>query len=286
MTTPTMTERARVLFAALALMACSEAAAPPAASAGEGESLFAERSDRQWRLPGRLREISGLAVAPDGRLFGHDDEVAVVYELDLEAGRIVKGFAVGDPIERRDFEGIAITPAGDFYLVTSTGRVLSFREGAEAEQVAFEGSNLRIEDDCEVEGLAYSSTTESLILACKTLHGRDMKNMTALYAWTPGSREARPWLVLPEEPLADAVGLDELRPSGVEIDPATGRIVLIAAAGRALLELDADGKLLAARRLDSIHRQVEGVAILPDGSLAIADEGGAGRALLTRYPRR
>jgi uncharacterized protein YjiK len=280
-----MTDRRLALIAALALFACGEAVVPPAAEAGEGDSLFAAEPDRQWRLPDRLREVSGLAVSPDGRLFAHDDEIAVVYELDLDDGRIVKGFAVGDPIERGDFEGLAITPAGDFHLVTSRGRILSFREGEEAERVAFERTNVRLEDVCEIEGLAYSSADESLILACKTVHDREMRDMTALYAWTPGAREARPWLAVPEEPLAEAAGLRRLRPSGVDIDPATDRIVLISAAGRALVELDREGSLLATRRLDSIHVQAEGVAILPDGALAIADEGARGRALLSRYPR-
>ena len=63
-------------------------------------SLFAAAPAQQRRLPRRLREISGLAVTSDGRLFGHDDERAVIYEIDVEGGQIVKSFAIGDPPRR------------------------------------------------------------------------------------------------------------------------------------------------------------------------------------------
>lgn len=284
-TTWMMTDRVGVLVAALALLACGEAAAPPAAQAGEMTSLFAATPDRQWRLPERLREVSGLAATADGRLFAHDDEVAVVYELDVEDGRIRKAFAVGDPAVRGDFEGFALTPSGDFHLVTSTGRLLSFREGEDGENVDFDAVDTDLDDLCEIEGLAYAPSEESLILACKTIQARRMRDTMALHAWSLDTGEARPWLNVPEGPLAAAAGVRQLRPSGMEIDPATGRVVLVAATGRALLELDPEGRVLAARRLDRIHVQAEGVAITADGALVIADEGAGGRALLSRYPR-
>ena len=58
----------------------------------------------RWRLHRRLREISGLASAPGDRIFAHDDERAVIYEIDRE-GRLVKAFAMGDKPVREDFAG-------------------------------------------------------------------------------------------------------------------------------------------------------------------------------------
>src|SRR3954462_5238642 len=74
----------------------------------------------QWKLPDTLHEISGLAALPDGRLFAHDDEHGVIYEIDPAEGELKKSFALGDPPLRGDFEGIAIADR-DFYLMTSDG---------------------------------------------------------------------------------------------------------------------------------------------------------------------
>ncbi len=283
---------AALLAAALALGACGasegEAASEARAASGapgRGASVFAHEPDRRWRLPPRLREISGLATTPDGRLFGHDDEVGVLYELDIENGALVKAFALGDPVVRGDFEGLAITPEGDFYLVGSTGRLYRFREGEDGAHVAFATLDTGLRDTCEIEGLAFAPAERSLIVACKTNHARATRDTLALYAWSIRDERLAPWLATPAAPLAEAVGTDGLRPSGIEIDARSGRTVLLSARGPALLELDREGALLAARRLGRLHVQPEGATVLPDGSLAIADEGRLGRALLSRYPR-
>ena len=85
--------------------------------------------------------------------------------------------------------------------------------------------------------------------------------------------------------LADAVGAQSFHPSSVEIDAETGRLVVLAGREHAMVELDGQGILLAARSLGPHHRQAEGASILPDGALVIADEGGDAHARMTRYAR-
>jgi uncharacterized protein YjiK len=277
--------RAGAWILALALAGCgsepaSRAQGAPERAGDAGASLFAAAPDRRWRLPPRLREISGLATTPDGRLFGHGDEAGIVYELDNETGRISKNFALGDPVEHADFEGLAITQAGDFHLVTSAGRLYRFREGDDGEHVGFETFDTGLQRVCEVEGLAYSAAADSLILACKRHYAAGMRDAVALYSWPLHARAAAQlWLRM------EALEAD-LHPSAIELDRRSGRIVLLAARERALVEIDPDGAVVAARRLDERHVQAEGVAILPDGALVIADEAAGGRAFLTRYPRQ
>jgi uncharacterized protein YjiK len=270
------------LAALLVLAACSP---PPAPTETEMQaaSLFAAAPTQQWRLPRRLREISGLAVTSDGRLFGHDDERAVIYEIDAQAGRLVKGFALGDPPRTADFEGLAVASEDVFWLTTSRGVLYRFREGDDGAHVAFDRFDTGLGDACEVEGLAYLAAEESLILACKQNHARGMRDMVSLYAW-PFFGPAVLWRSLPEAELAGAAGVRRFRPSSVDVDPHSGRLLLLSARNGALAELGADGALLAARRLR--HQQPEGVAVLADGALAIADEaGGDERAMLSIYPR-
>src|SRR5688572_27149731 len=58
---------------------------------------FDQPSSRAWDLPSRLHEISGLATSADGRVFAHDDEHAVIYQIDPKQGRIMKWFSLGSP---------------------------------------------------------------------------------------------------------------------------------------------------------------------------------------------
>jgi uncharacterized protein YjiK len=89
---------------------------------------------------------------------------------------------------------------------------------------------------------------------------------------------------MPEAEIAAAAGVRRFRPSSIEVDPRSGRLLMLSANKSALAELSADGALLSARALD--HAQPEGVAVLPDGSLVIVDEAeDRGRSLLSIYPR-
>lgn len=282
----TTTIKRALIAALLTVGACGQASQSPAnaqTSAPPPGSLFAAEPDLVWRLPNQLREISGLAVSPDGRLFAHDDEHAIIHQIDITRGAIVKSFALGAPPIAGDFEGIAISPEGEFWLTTAEGQIHRFREGANGASVAYETFDTGLADTCEIEGLAYVSA-ERLILACKRNAARNMRNTIALYEWRPGER-AQLWRSLPEAEITERAGVRHFRPSSLDIDPATGRLLLLSAFDAALLELSPEGELLSARALGSGHIQAEGVAVLTDGALAVADEAGDARALLSRYPR-
>ena len=230
-----------------------------------------------------MREISGLAVSPDGRLFAHDDEHAIIYELDVARGAIVKSFSLGAHPVAGDFEGLAISPEGEFWLTTAEGQVRRFREGADGSAVAYETFDTGLADVCEIEGLAYVSA-QRLILACKRNAANNMRHTIALYEWRPGET-AQLWRTLPEAEITARAGVRRFRPSSLDIDPATGRMLLLSAFDAALAELSPAGDILSARALGSGHIQAEGVAVLADGALAVADEAGDARPLLSRYPR-
>ena len=112
--------------------ACGGETPSPPSTAVDGEPAFL-----QWNLPDRLREISGLALTADQRLLAVADEAAIVYEVDYEAGQLVKSFALGRPVERGDFEGIAVLD-DTIWLMTSDGDLYSASEGDNGEQVEFE----------------------------------------------------------------------------------------------------------------------------------------------------
>ena len=91
-------------------------------------------------------------------------------------------------------------------------------------------------------------------------------------------------LAIPLDFLAVADLGDGVSPSGIAVHPASGTIFVLASREHLLIELSPDGRFLGARKLSSrVHRQPEGIAFSRDGTLWIVDEGGTGRASLTRY---
>lgn len=247
----------------------------------DGDSL------RQWRLPERLREISGLALTDAGRLFAVADEQAVVYELDWTAGRLVKAFALGNPVLRGDFEGIAIV-AGRFYIVTSSGDLYESAEGGDGEQLDYERHATGLGERCEIEGLAATRAGDRLLIACK--EPRAGQAGVEVHAWSPETRRLLPdeTLELPLTDILPAIGATRLNPSGIVIVPESGNLLLVAARQRALVELSPDGRVLAAMPLPLAHRhrQPEGIELAADGRLLISDEGGSHKARLAVYHPR
>jgi uncharacterized protein YjiK len=270
---------------AIALAACAPGAWADDDTVLSRYSLAAETLT-QWKLPKKLSEISGLAATSDGRLFAQDDEQAIVYQIDYESGRLVKAFALGNPTVHDDFEGIAV--AGDVvYLVTSNGVLYRAREGRDGERVAFERFDTDLVDQCEVEGLALDASGRELLLACKASRSAARAGVRMIYRWSLQERRvlAQRSISIDAAAVAKQLGKKDFSPSGIEVAGKAGHMILVAARQRALVEVDASGRVVAALRLPMAqrHRQAEGIAFTADGRLVIADEGGNGRAHLGIY---
>ena len=241
-------------------------------------------------LPGRLREISGLATTGDHRLLAHNDETGVVFEIDHRDGSIVKEFELADregPVAD-DFEGIAVAGAR-IYLVTSSGRIYESREGGDGESVLYREYATGVGRDCEVEGLAYDPGGRELLLMCKEARSDDLAGRLAMYRWSIDAKRLSgdPRTVVRMVDFARRIASNRFHPSGIERHPVSGNYFVVAARQGAIAEVTPAGEVLAAKRFAAgWHRQIEGIAFAADGALIVADEGGSGRAILTVYPKR
>lgn len=265
---------------------------PLASQDGGGAASLLERYDlgspaARSKLSRSLDEISGLAVAADGRLFAHADERAQIFELDRATGRIVKRFSLGAPAVRGDFEAIAL--AGDrIVLATSDGVLYAGPEGSDGEAVPFTVTRTGVGRSCEVEGMAYEPADRSLLLACKAARSRAVHGYLTVFRWSLDRRALapEPALRVPLTRITGPLRLAEFHPSELVRDPVTGHYLVLAARARALAEVTPDGRLVRGARLRAdLHRQAEGLAIGRDGSLLVADEGAGGCATLTTYVR-
>ncbi len=239
---------------------------------------------KQWKLPKRLREISGLALTPDERLLAVADEKAIVYELDYQEGKIIKSFALGDPPVRADFEGIAVL--GDtIWLMTSDGLLFAAAEGADGRSVPYQKYDTDHGDYCELEGLAQDRATTTLLLVCKQTKSKHDDLMIFEWSASIDGIEHNRDVAVPEALIIGIIDKKRISPSGIAVDPQTGERVLVTARQGVLARLTADGVLSEAILLKKKgrHKQAEGIEMTRDGRLLIADEGGGGRARLAVY---
>lgn len=245
----------------------------------------------RFRLPSALREVSGLAVrrGPDGRerLLAHDDERALVWALDPGTGAVLSRFAVGEPVRRGDFEGIAAAADGRVFLTTSDGVLYEFRVPAEGAAAEARRVDTGFGAVCEIEGLASEPGERTLLFLCKHARERALRHRVALLRWAldEGAPGRPPRAVLSEGRAAG--GEARLRPADLARVPGASRYVFVDSRERRLVEITPEGEVVARARLSaSRHRQPEGLAILANGSLAVADEGAGAEPTLTIYARR
>ena len=261
------------------------------AQSGSGRSSalakydFQERNPVQIQLPRQLREISGLAMTADGRLFAHNDEVGMIYQIDNSDGKILKSFSVGKRIIRGDFEDIAIVNK-EFYLVSSHGWLHKFSEGKDNEHVPYEVYRTPLTLRQNVEGLRHDPQTNSLLLACKDFPGKGLMGSRAIYSFSLRNLalEKKPRFLISLQELRERFGFVDFKPSGIARNPVSGSFFVLSAHEPAIVELAPTGKILGAVRLpQSLHRQPEGIAFAADLKLFISNEG-ARRGYILVYP--
>jgi uncharacterized protein YjiK len=243
----------------------------------------------RWVLPKALAEISGIAFTPDQRLLAHDDEAGRVFEVDYRRGVIVKTFWVGTQILRDDFEAIAAA-GSRIFLLASTGRLYAFAEGADGSRVPFTVHDTGLGGECEFEGLAFDSTANALVLACKNIRAAGLEDFVVLYKFsltdTTDARISRITI-----PLAQAIGANGWKgftASDITVDPGSGDYVIVASQEKGLLRVTSAGEVVWSRPLPPGHDMAEGIAITRDSILIVSDEAASATApgdiTLYRWP--
>ncbi len=244
---------------------------------------FSRQPSRVLVLPSSLRELSGIAVTDDGRLFAHDDEVSTLYQLDPADGRVLKTFHAvidhwfGKGKIEDDFEDMAIA-GRRFFLVTSKGTLYEFSEGREGERVDARVIKTGLGKNHEVEGLCYDPSDRTLLISCKSwsVHGTKQKVRPVFaFSITTMSLLRQPRFLIDAGKVAEKAGSAGFHPSAMARSPFSGNYFVLSAKSRIIAELhSADGSLLGVSKLQpSVHPQPESMSFLPDKTLLIGDEG-------------
>lgn len=274
---------------ALAIGSPAPMAALQSTSAGAILSRYhlAARPADRWELPKALQEISGLAVDSAGRVFAHDDEQAVVYQLDPATHRVVKRFSFGRPAVRGDFEAIAVV-GRQVILTTSGGVLYAGREGRDGEAVPYVTQATGVGRACEVEGMAYEPAGRALLFVCKEPRTTALAGHLAVLRWSLDRKalDPRPRVFIRLSEITRELKGSGFHPSELVRVAGSGHYLVLSGHEHAIAEITLAGKVVAVARLRrGDHRQAEGLALGPDGALLISDEGAGGRGTVTVYRR-
>lgn len=239
-------------------------------------------------LPEELNEISGLAVSSEGKIFTHDDELGIIYQIDFTSCKIIKKFFLGDPVIKGDFEGIEIAN-NKFYLVTSDGILYSFSEGKENQIVEFEKVKLDIADKFEIEGLCYYPEKNSLLLAIKYIEVRKYDDLRPVFEFDLSKNNLlpNPIFQINIRQLKSEYKFENFFPSGIAYSKQSNTLLITGSRDqKAVIETDTDGNIINAIKLKKeFHPQPEGISMVGN-LLLISDESKNEAARLTVYKQQ
>ncbi len=235
-------------------------------------------------LPPELGEVSGLTVTPDGRLLAHNDEDGIVFQINPTNGKILKRFSLGSGFVRDDFEDIACV-GNVIYMVSSSGIIYEFNEGNDGERKKFQTYKTKLNSKNDIEGLAYDSISNSLLLACKGFPGKGLGDAKAIYAFTLDGKSfvEKPRFVVPLKEVAPKTHKGKFGPSGIAKSHA-GTFFIIASDGEAIVEINSVGKVLEIRRIPrKTNSHPEGIAFFRNRDMILCNDGQGGKGTIVLY---
>ena len=285
---PVLARRSAIKALGILVVAIVMGAIPvPRASDGALDRYDLEAGIVANELSRGLDEVSGLAFDGQGRLWAHDDERARVYQLDPSSGDVLAHFDVARGVAG-DWEGIAWAE-GNLFLVDSDGVLVRFVPGGHGEGVEYLRIDTGLGSRCEIEGLGFEPSRRALLLGCKTARERELRDRMVVLAFSLAtmSGEEVPRVSIPATVLGSfGFSAREFRVSAVETHPRTGTILVASAQSAAIMEVSPDGRTVVGGRVpgNRLLRQLEGLAVAPDGALVLASEASGRRAILARVP--
>lgn len=242
-----------------------------------------------WELPAQLREVSSIALLPDGRMACVQDEKGSVFIFNLESSKVEEEYSFG---KSGDYEGIAVDGT-TAYILRSDGTVFKVDDFMSQNPVVKQYNSV-LASGQNTEGLALDKHNNRLLIACKG-HDKSLGENKGIYELdlSSGKMNPEPVVTIPlEQEQLQAAPVkkkedvyDVLQPSSLEIHPQTGEYYVLDAVNNRIMVLDKNGRIQNLAALDKkMLRQAEGLAFADNGDVYIASEGGKkGQGVILKY---
>ncbi|HEX7365594.1 MAG TPA: SdiA-regulated domain-containing protein [Pelobium sp.] len=245
-------------------------------------------------VPEKLQEISGISFINDSLIAAVEDERGVLYYFDLITEKIVRKFSFA---EDGDYEDLARN-GKDMYVVRADGVIYEIANfESQHPQVTYYETPLKSKND--IEGLAYDAKNNRLLLSVKEKNldkadkPEDVKN---IYQFTLADKkfDNEPAIRIHLKDITNQFKGDELieaskhflkalgnknlneviKPSALTYHPTNGKLYVLSAINKFVLELNADGSFSRVIRFNGKEFiQPEGIAFNSAGDLFISNEG-------------
>ncbi len=255
------------------------------------------------KLPGALKEISGITTLSKNKIACVQDEKGTVFVYDIHKDKLKESIAFG---KNKDYEAIA-NVNDTIFVLRSNGTIyeIDSLESTDESVISYP-TFLSKQNNCE--GLCYDRAKNRLLVACKGRpeKGTAARSSKAVYAFDLTTKQLQPEPVLVINPY-DIIEMgrhaeqnntffnsfsgtvkneDLFEPSEIAIENSTGNYFILSSVGKRLASFSSDGKLIAVVNLDpSIFKQPEGLAFTLNGEMIISDEGRNGKANLVIIPK-
>lgn len=245
--------------------------------------------EKNYKLPGRLQEISGLAYWKENILLCVEDENGRLYLYDHAKEEVIQEIKFG---KKGDYEGVTQSE-NIAYVIRSTGKLFYFNIEDEPEvtkvDLPFKSSN-------DLEGITKGHKKDEFYIACKQnpellengVEGR------AVYTYNvkKDKVKTRPYIHLTSDSFKDEIkkaGLNPSKhmpflPSGIAVHPITEDVFLISSVGRLLIVLNKSGSIVSMAPLKrSFYRQPEGICFDNEGNMFISSEGRGKKGYILKF---
>ncbi|HHB52459.1 MAG TPA: hypothetical protein ENK75_05395 [Saprospiraceae bacterium] len=260
------------------------------------------------QLPVALKEISGITFdKTEQSFYAIEDENGIIYQMDL-SGKILNQFPFW---KKGDYEDLVFVH-DTIYVVKSTGTIYKVI-GIGTDEQHFEKYNTRLSKKNDIEGLAYDSKKNCLLLACKGEpqldENKEEPRIKAIYKFNLKNNElvvSSPVVIsldviqffLQEHPQIDhwtkfdesfGTGNDKLRisPSALAFHPISGNLYILSSKKKVLLILDQENNILHIAKLNKKYNiQPEGIAFSKNGDMYISNEGQELNGRIYKYSYR
>ena len=228
-----------------------------------------------------LREISGIDYINESSLVAINDEVGKLFFVDPSSGK----YDVFEFGKKDDYEDVVVA-GSSYFVMNSKGHLFEVSIGEKKLMASYINN---FGKHIEFESLCYDRVNNQLLLICKEC-GKNPNSINA-YRFSLLSKEflagtyfSIPWTDIRRMMKDNSV---ECKPSAASINPANGKLYIIASLSKTLLECTVNGQLEAAYGLNPDHfPQPEGICFSPEGDLYIANEGVQGKGTLLKFSYR
>lgn len=285
-------KRVLTLFFALVLLACNNGVSQNK-TIGKTIKYQIDQPYQITSLPKKLNEISGIATTSQNSILCVQDEEGVLFEWSLPDKKIIQEIYFH---KNGDYEALALAEQ-EVYVLRSDGALFAFLYNESKSSDAVKKYTTHLSKEHDTESVCFDVENNRLLIAVK-------ENPEKIEAWknhipvfefnlnTFNMPSAPAFLISSEA--VNKILLERLKESNssefekimsgkkfdlkfkisdMTIHPMNKHIFAIASVGKLLLELEMDGTIIDAVRLNKkLFPRPEGITFLPDGTLVISNE--------------